>query len=135
MEMDMLPLFNNSCGKIFRDEVVFASSNRENHLKTESIQGLKLKGTVSLKSLGWVAISSSFFGILYLERNIEGWMYGLIFIIALLFTGLSLYMLERNYYILLVKKDGTQYKIRVDKDNRKDAQKFVDFFRKKKATK
>jgi hypothetical protein len=62
-------------------------------------------------------------------------MYGLIFILALLFTGLSLYMLERNYYILLVKKDGTQYKIRVDKDNRKDAQKFVDFFRKKKATK
>lgn len=135
MEMEMMPLFNNSCGKIFRDEVVFASSNRENHLKAESIQGLKLKGTVSLKSLGWVIISSSFFGILYLEKNLEGWMYGLIFILALIFTGLSLYMLERHYYILLVKKDGTQYKIRVDKDNKKDAQKFVDFFRKKKVSK
>ena len=135
MEMEMMRLFNNSCGKIFRDEVVFASSNRENHLEAESIQGLKLKGTVSLKSLGWVIISSSFFGILYLEKNLEGWMYGLIFILALIFTGLSLYMLERHYYILLVKKDGTQYKIRVDKDNKKDAQKFVDFFRKKKVSK
>jgi ABC-type lipoprotein release transport system permease subunit len=135
MEIDMLPLFNNSCGKIFGDKIVLASSNNENQIKSESIARLEFVGRVSLKSLFWVAISSSFFGILYLERNLDGWMYFLIFILALFFTVLSLIMVERNYHILLLMKDGTKRTISVDKSNKKDARNFVAAFRAKRAKK
>src|SRR4051812_2561571 len=101
MEMDLMPLFNNSCGKIFSDKVILASPTRENHVKFESIEKMEFKTQVSFKSLLWVLISSSFFGILYLERNLEGWLYAIIGMVALGFTVLSLIMVERNYHIML----------------------------------
>jgi len=128
----MMPLFNNSCGKIFRDRIIFASSNRENKIEADSIERVKFVGRVSLKSLLWVGISSSFFGILYLERNLDGWMYALISIVALAFTVLSLVMLEMNYHILLQMKDGSEKRITVTKDNKKDARKFVQAYKKRK---
>lgn len=125
MEMDMMPLFNNSCGKIFKDKVILASPNRENHVKFDNIEKLEFVTRVSFKSLLWVLISSSFFFILYLERNLEGWIYFLIFAVALGFTVLSLAMVEKNYHILLRLNDGSEKKISVSKDNKKDAKKFV----------
>lgn len=125
MEMDMMPLFNNSCGKIFKDKVILASPNRENHIKFDNINKLEFVTRVNFKSLLWVLISSSFFFILYLERNLEGWIYFLIFAVALGFTILSLAMVEKNYHILLRLNDGSQKKISVSKDNKKDAKKFV----------
>ena len=132
MEMDMMPLFNNSCGKIFRDKVIFASSHRENKIKSDSIERVSFVGRVSLKSLLWVGISSSFFGIMYLERNLDLWMYAIIGIVALAFTILSLAMLEMNYHILLEMKDGSEKRISVTKDNKKDARKFVAAYKKRK---
>ena len=101
MEMDMMPLFNNSCGKIFNDRIILASPHRENHVKFESVQKFEFVTRISIKSLLWVLISSSFFFILYLERNLEGWIFSIIALIALGFTILSLVMVEKNYQILV----------------------------------
>ncbi|MNK24473.1 hypothetical protein D3C87_427790 [compost metagenome] len=125
MEMDMMPLFNNSCGKVFKDKVILASPNRENHIKFDNIKKLEFVTRISFNSLLWVLISCSFFFILYLERNLEGWIYFLIFAVALGFTILSLVMVEKNYHILLRLNDGSEKKITVSKDNKKDAKKFV----------
>jgi len=132
MEMDMMPLFNNSCGKIFSDKVILASPNRENHVKFESIEKLEFKTQVSFNSLLWVLISSSFFMILYLERNLDIWLYAIIGAVAFGFTVLSLIMLEKNHHIMLHLNDGSTTKINVAKDNMKDAKKFVDIAKKKK---
>lgn len=121
----MMPLFNNSCGKVFKDKVILASPNRENHIKFDAIARLEFVTRVSLKSLLWVFVSSSFFLILYLERNLEGWLYAMIFLVAIGFTVLSLVMVERNYHILLLMNDGSKKRIVVSKDNKKDAKKFV----------
>lgn len=132
MDMDMMPLFNNSCGKIFSDKVILASPNRENHVKFESIDKLEFKTQVSFKSLLWVLISASFFVLLYLERNLEGWLYAIIGAVALGFTVLSLIMVEKNHLIMLHLNDGSKTRINVAKDNMKDAKKFVAIAKKKK---
>lgn len=132
MDTDMSPLFNNSCGKIFNDKVILASPNRESHVKFDSIEKLEFKTRVSFKSLLWVLISSSFFLILYLERNLDGWLYALISAVALGFTILSLIMVEKNHHIMLQLNDGSRTRINVAKDNKKDAKKFVAIAKKKK---
>lgn len=125
MEMDMSPVFNNSCGKIFNDKVILASSHRENHVRFDAIQKLEFVTKIDYKSLLWVLISSSFFLILYLERNLEAWLFVIIGLVALSFTVLSLIMVEKNYQILVHLNDGSKTRINVAKDNKKDAKKFV----------
>lgn len=131
MEMDMMPVFNNCYGKVFNDKVVLASPLRENHVELYSISKLKLVTRFNLDSVLWVLISTSFFLMLFLERNLHGLVYSVSFGVSIAFIMISLAMVEKDHYILLLMNDGSKKKIAVSKNKKKDAQKFVAIAMKK----
>jgi hypothetical protein len=125
MEMDVMPVFNNCYGKVFDDKVILASPLRENHVALDSISKLKLVTRLNLDSVLWVLISASFFLMLYLERSLHGWVYSIAFGVSIVFTILSLVMVEKSHHIMLLMNDGSKKKIAVSKNKKKDAEKFV----------
>ena len=120
------PVFNNSCGKIFNDKIVLASSHREDELAFEDVKKVKFGMTTSLKSLMWALLPSSIFVLLYLERQkLDSSIFFLLSFVAIGISVFSLIMADKSYYILFKTNDDLNVKVKVSVDNKKDAKKFV----------
>jgi len=126
MEMDRIPLFDNNCGKIFKDRVVLFSPVRESQVKIDAIERLEFVTKITVKSFIWVLISSSFFFLLYLQRNLNEWLFAGITFTAFLFTLISVALVERNYQIVIHLHDGSTRWIRVTSNNKKEAKKLIE---------
>ncbi len=122
-----MPVFNNSCGKIFNDKVILASAHREDELAFEDIKKVKFGINTSIKSIMWALMPSSIFVLLYLERQkLDSAIFFLLSFIAIGISVFSLVMAEKSYYIRFRTKDGYNVKVKVAVDNKKDAKKFAE---------
>lgn len=127
-----MPVFNNSCGKIFNDKIVLASAHREDEIDLEDIKKLKFGVTTSLKTIMWTLLPSSIFVLLYMERRmLDSAMFFLLAFVSIAITVVSLVMAEKSYFVLIKMHDGFTVRIRVAVDNKKDAKKFTDMCNKK----
>ncbi|RYJ41593.1 hypothetical protein [Flavobacterium beibuense] len=122
-----MPLFNNSCGKLFNDKIVLASAHREEEIEFKEIKKIKFGFNVSLKSVMWALMPSSIFVLLYLQRAmLDGAMFILLSFVAIGISVFSVVMAEKSYYVLIKLRGGQNVKVRVSVDNKKDAKKFAD---------
>lgn len=128
-----MPLFNNSCGKIFHDKIVLASAHREDEIDFEDIKSFRFGMTTSIKSVMWALLPSSIFVLLYMEREkLDAAIFFLLSFVAIAITVVSLVMAEKSYFILIKTNDGFNIRVRVALDNKKDAKKFVEMCTKRK---
>ena len=126
-----IPLFNNSCGKIFNDSIILATKNREDKINFNDIKKVKFGITASFKSIIWALLPSSIFVLLYMERKeLDSAIFFLLSFVSLAFTILALVMTEKNHYINVKLNEGLNVRINVSADHRKDAKKFVELCRK-----
>ena len=125
MEEEM-PVFANSCGKIYSDNVIFAFRNGEKKLIIEKLRTVKFSQTITPRSLALIALPLLAYPILDYIKNFNGLFrlagYAAMFGIA----AFAFYYSEKEYSIFLVMDDGSKMGISVSKDNKKDAKKFVD---------
>lgn len=127
-----LPLFSNTCGKLYIDRIVFASALKETSVTPQKLKKITFNRGITIGSIVIIVLSCILFtSPLYLPQA------EIFFIIGLLFLILSIAKAQKTYSINLYMKDGTIRTISVWKGNRKDASKFVNkvqerFFRKPK---
>lgn len=122
-----MPLFNNSCGKLFNDKIVLASSHKEDEIDLKEVKKIKFGFNVSLKSIMWALMPSSIFVLLYLQRQmLDTSMFFLLSFVAIGISVFSVVMAEKSYYVLIKLRDGENVRVRVSVDNKKDAKKFAD---------
>ena len=121
------PLFNNSCGKIFKDKIILASKTREDEVEFDDIKKVRFGITTSLKSVMWALLPSSIFVLLYMERKkLDSPIFFLLSFVAIAITVVALVMAEKSYYIHIRMSDGLNLRVRVSPDNKKDAKKFAE---------
>jgi hypothetical protein len=124
--MDEMPVFSNSCGKIYTDNVVFAFSNGEKELTMEKIKAVRFTERLTPRSLAFILLPLLVYPAIDHIKNFNGLFrvggYVAMFGVAAMAFDYS----EKEYSISVVMNDRSKMTIRVSKDNRKDAKKFVD---------
>ena len=130
MNDDNLPLFSNTCGKLYIDRIVFASALKETSVTPQNLKNVTFNRGITISSIVIIVLSCILFtSPLYLPQA------EIFFVIGLAFLAISIAKAKRTYSITLYMKDGTIRTISVWEGNRKDASKFVSkvqerFFRK-----
>lgn len=115
-----LPLFSNTCGKLYIDRIVFASALKETSITPKHLKKVTFNRGVTISSIVIIVLSCILFASpLYLPQA------EIFFIIGLAFLILSIAKVKKTYSINLHMKDGTIRTISVWEGNRKDASKFV----------
>lgn len=127
--MEDMPVFSNSCGKIYHNNVVFAFDNGEKNIVVQKITAVKFTGRATPKSVMIMFLPLLATFLIYLERNMHGLLRLAGVGVMLAVFGLAFYYAEKQYRISIVMNDGSKTTIRVSKDNRKEARKFVDKLR------
>lgn len=125
MEKLEVPLYFNSCGKIFDDKVIFASAYKENIFYVNDIAKVSMKTRFGFKSLISMLLPFGLLGILYLEKNLDFFVQAITVVIMLIFLVVAFVNTEAKYYIILHLKSTKNVKIKISKSNKKDAGKFV----------
>jgi hypothetical protein len=126
MATDIDPLYANSCGKIFTDHIVFASSNKESGYALNTIKTLRFTKRYATGSI----VFSFLPGILLLVPYFlgkEDKLTKVMFIsIGLIGVVVSLLKAKANYTLNVITTSGRKNSISVWEGNKNDAQKFTD---------
>lgn len=126
MENLEIPLYSNSCGKIFNDRLIFASAYKENVYYTKDISHVKTRSKFGLKSVATILLPFSLLLIPYFDNNLPVFMEVVIVAMMVLFFVIALIKTDAKYYIILHLKNGQAVKIRISKNNKKEAYKFLN---------
>lgn len=120
-----MPLYFNSCGKIFDDKVIFASAYKENIFYVNDIAKVSMKTRLGFKSVLSLFLPFGLLGILYLENSLDFFVQAITVALMLIFLVVAFINTEAKYYIILHLKNTRNVKIKISKSNKKDAGKFV----------
>lgn len=126
MTTDHYPLFANTCGKIFTDQIVFASSKTETGYKLERINKISFKKRIRLSSIVFACLPSLLIAAAYFSNNEERFIRLLFIILGIGGTLLCLFLAKMNYSVVLETVNGNRKSISVWHGNKKDALKFVE---------
>mgnify|MGYP006145011481 CR=1 FL=1 len=126
MEKLEIPLYFNSCGKIFEDRLIFASAYKENIFDVSDIGKVSMRKKLGFKSVLSLLLPFGLIGILYLERDLDFIVQATTVVLTLIFFIVAFVNTEMKYYIILQLKSTKNVKIRISKNNKKDAGKFVE---------
>ncbi len=126
MEKLEVPLYFNSCGKIFEDRLIFASAYKENIFDVSDIGKVSMRKKLGFKSVLSLLLPFGLVGILYLERDLDFIVQAITVVLTLIFFIVAFVNTEMKYYIILQLKSTKNVKIRISKSNKKDAGKFVE---------
>jgi len=118
------PIFANTCGKLFKDTVVFASPSKETVLPVNTIKKIAFRKGVTTGSLLFMALPFGFFALAdYLDEGV--FLSALLYIVGLITLVTAVFKADMRYSIHIFMTDNTSRKINVWKGNKKDASKFV----------
>jgi len=120
-----MPLFSNTCGKLFTDDIVFASAHKENTIPLHRVKSIAFKKSVTKGSLLFIIMPLVLFGLPYFVKPDETFVKIFLYGLGALLLAVCLLKAEKKYTIRIRMHNGTFYTIRVMKENIKDAQKFV----------
>jgi hypothetical protein len=121
-----LPLFSNSCGKIYADDVVFAYDNGEKRIVINKIKAVNFDTRLTRKALLFLFLPLFAFLFIYLEKTKHNLLRLIGLGVMLVVFGLAVFYGEKKRRIIIIMADGSKKSISVSKGNRKDAKKFVD---------
>jgi len=120
-----MPLFSNTCGKLYTDAVVFALVNREFILPVENIKNISLKKSINWSNLLYLAVPAAIFVLSRLVRDDDTFIKVFLYCIAFAFTVICLVKVQKKYTIRISMDNGSLKTIHVAKANYNDAQKFI----------
>jgi hypothetical protein len=125
MKNSHLPVFGNTCGKLYEDYILLASENRERTLPLNSVKKITFSKSIALGSLLFMLLPCVLF-VMPQFLNADDivakiLMYG----VGIVFLAVSIVKAEKKYAVKLYTKSGTVLKVRLIKENMRDAQKFV----------
>ena len=121
-----MPLFSNTCGKLFSDTVVFASVSSENKIPVEDIKNISFKRSVVWSNLLFLVVPLCVFALSRMVKNDDTFIKFFLYGIASLFAIICLIKVQKKFTIQIRMNNGALYTIRVSIDNVKDTQKFID---------
>ncbi|MEL1245277.1 hypothetical protein AAEO56_13455 [Flavobacterium sp. DGU11] len=124
--MENMPLFSNSCGKIYADDVVFAYDNGEKRIAIEKIKAVNFDTRLTRKALLLLFLPLPVFLFIYLEKTTHNLLRLMGLGTMLAIFGLAVFFAEKKYRITIIMADGSKKSISVSKANRKDAKFFLD---------
>jgi len=127
MENSDMPLFSNTCGKLFCDSVVFASSKDEVIIPLQDIKQIAFKKSVLWSSLFILVLPIAVFalGRFFVSKD-DAFVRGFLYTIAILFSVICVLKAEKKHTLRIKQNSKASLIIRVSGHNVNDAQKFVD---------
>jgi hypothetical protein len=125
------PQFSNSCGKLFADKIIFASSDKETEIDLQNVKNAAFTSRPKFQSLVFMLLPLLLFAFPIFIHDAELFLKILFFGVGLLFLIVSVIKAQKNYTLSLYLKDGTSISINVWEGNRREAQKFADMIRAK----
>ncbi|MES2487806.1 MAG: hypothetical protein V4581_17900 [Bacteroidota bacterium] len=120
------PQFSNSCGKLFPDRVLLATSSREAEFELNKVSNVSFKGRPQIKSLLFLAFPIILFILPLFVHNADVFIKVVFAVIGILFLIITLFNIQKKYTLTLYLKDNTRRSIDVWQGNRKEAEKFAE---------
>ena len=120
-----MPLFSNSCGKIFANTIVLASANNETELSLQSIKKFSFKKSITPSSLFFIMLPLMLLVLPSFIEKDETFIASLFYIIGALLLITAIFKAEKAFSFTVYMKDGTARSVSVWEGNRSDAKQFV----------
>ena len=120
------PQFSNSCGKLFPDRILLATSSRETEFELSKVRNVSFKGRPEIKSLLFLIFPVILFILPTFIHNADAFIKVVFAAIGVLFLAVTLFNIQKKYTLTLYLKDNTRRSIDVWQGNRKEAEKFVE---------
>ena len=121
-----IPQFSNSCGKLFADKIILASSNKESLIDLNNVRNVSFTSRPAPKSLLFIALPLPLFFMPSLLNENDFFVKVMFAVVGLLLLLVSVWQVNKNHTLSLKLKDGSSTSINVWEGNRKEAQKFAD---------
>lgn len=125
MKNSHLPLFGNTCGKLYKDYIVLASANRERTLPLNSVKKIRFSKDITITSLLFMLVPGTLFILPEFFESDDTFIKALLYATGILFFALSIFKAERSYTVKIFTNSGSVLKITLLKENMRDAKKFV----------
>lgn len=126
MDDTELPLFYNTCGKVFTNRIVFASVVRETEVNPCDIKNVQIIFTVSLQSIALIVVPTPLLIMPFFLHPSEKGLKLCIGVMGLLLIALAIAKTRKDYCLKLHLKDGRVITWHFWKNNLSDAQKFIE---------
>ncbi len=126
-----LPLFSNTCGKLFQDKVIFASAVRETEVKADDIKDVQLAMSISAQSLLFLLVPLPLFVMPFFLQPTEGALKVCIAAIGCIMMAMAVYKARKEYKLRLYLKNGMLIEWYVWRGNYTEAHNFVQKVRRR----
>jgi hypothetical protein len=123
-ELD-IPQFSNTCGKLYADKIVLATSNNESYIDIDKIHKVAFTARPELKSMLFIMLPLVLFALPMIMHEPDFFTKALFMTVGLVFLTIAVFQINNVYTLSLKLKDGTSMNINVWQGNRKEAQKFA----------
>lgn len=120
-----IPLFSNTCGKLFSDRVVFASAIRETQIDSGDIKNISFGKRIRISSLLFLCIPAMFFVLPLFIHEAETFLKYSILLLGVVFFIISIVKARRDYKLKVSLKNGETITWNVWEGNVREAHKFV----------
>lgn len=121
-----LPVFSNTCGKLYNDYIVLASSNNERTLPLTSVKKIKFRQSIGLSSFAFMLLP---FALLFVPNFINDaddiFLKVILYGLGILSLVAGILMAERVYTVKIYTVNNAVLKIKLIEENKRDAKKFV----------
>lgn len=122
-----MPIFSNTCGKLFTDKVIFASALRETEIDTREIKNISFAGSVKTSSLLFLAVPAMLVFIPYFFfHESDVFLKFLVTVLGVAFFTIAVIKAQKSYRLKVNLKNGETITWNVWQGNMREANKFVE---------
>ena len=126
MSIETDPVFANTCGKIYPDHIILASSHKESSYRLDVVKELTFRVGLETQSILFILLPALLLIVPYFSDSEDTF-------IRILFIGLGIALMAvaiakttKKYTLSIVMQEGRKHSISIWEGNKSDAQKFAD---------
>lgn len=125
MQIDNQPVFGNTCGKIYRDRIVLATSNKESGFPFHEIKNLTFKQKFDPRGLLFACLPGAILAFPFVFKNEDTAIRIAAGVLGFLGVALCIFKAQKRYTLHMEMNSGKMIKVNVWHGNKKEAEKFV----------
>lgn len=125
MQIDQQPVFGNTCGKIYRDRIILATSHKESGFPFHEIKSLTFKQRFDVRGLLFACLPGALIAFPFIFKNEDTVVKVASAIIGVLGAALCIFKAQKRYSLHLETNSGRVVKVKVWHGNKKEAEKFA----------
>jgi len=126
MSIETELVFANSCGKIYTDRIILASSNKESSYGLATVKKLTLKVRLETQSMLFILLPALLFIVPYFSDSEDTFARILFIGLGIALMALAIAKATKKYTLSIVMQKGPKKSIGIWEGNKKDARKFAD---------